>query len=601
MDGFNVETTSKTIYSISRTFEEASESAASQAKQTLKQYLVKEIKNDAGETKAYIVLENNNEVDYILKYKALSDNDIKIIDFDTENELRRKNNEYIKKLFDEYRKDEEDIKNGNADDRTRHLFSAAESWYKNLSFDKKCDKETLDMSSFNFKTLDGKKLSDEELKKFAYERFLAKKESRKKYLKNKDVILGEYDDDGNYNPDALFNVKIYNLEDNLLKMKELAIKENFQIKTYSGRTWLEKDNATADDVRYYMKKNPNLEYVPMQYARSDDYRKKYFEKIEPKRVYIDFTKYDLSRVKYSKEFKEDLVQGRKIKYVEMYRCAYCGYLFEKKDIEVDHVIPVKAFKDEKIRQLQKEKGIESPNDLDNLVFACKECNQKKGASVDPEWSKKARFGSKEWNWVRASDLSKHIKLALFIVAVYFIWYQLFGFPHAPAVEDDNVKVWRRIEIIESILLALQIPHLLLYSKIPKIVTYKRDVTELNINDKRRNSRKICILAVLSTFLYCDCGIFFTTNFILQIVFLIAILIVTKPKEEKCFNFEKLIRRIYSDEDERNRKYHEAQSLKWQKREEEERSRKKQWEEERKRKEHEEWLAEHERIFGKNNE
>lgn len=50
-----------------------------------------------------------------------------------------------------------------------------------------------------------------------------------------------------------------------------------------------------------------------------------------------------------------------------YRCARCGKLFAKKDIDIDHIIP------------KSKGGMDHPM---NLQAMCKHCNRSKGAKTD---------------------------------------------------------------------------------------------------------------------------------------------------------------------------------------------------------------------------
>ena len=60
-------------------------------------------------------------------------------------------------------------------------------------------------------------------------------------------------------------------------------------------------------------------------------------------------------------------------------CAYCGRRIYTRDMEVDHIIPVRlAQVSPRIRRLMKRWGYDGINDPKNLVPACRRCNRAKG-------------------------------------------------------------------------------------------------------------------------------------------------------------------------------------------------------------------------------
>ncbi len=82
-----------------------------------------------------------------------------------------------------------------------------------------------------------------------------------------------------------------------------------------------------------------------------------------------------------------------------YRCVYCGKLLKSKDMQVDHLYPVKkATTDPYIRKKMKKSGIKNVNQLENLVSACKRCNEKKGADTGI-WIVRGILGKSEPLWV----------------------------------------------------------------------------------------------------------------------------------------------------------------------------------------------------------
>ena len=80
----------------------------------------------------------------------------------------------------------------------------------------------------------------------------------------------------------------------------------------------------------------------------------------------------------------------------IYLCAYCGKPILRKNVTVDHIIPVYKAKTSWIYRTfvvsQKETGI---NSLNNLVAACSRCNQKKGKKTGL-WVLRGIYGPFFW-------------------------------------------------------------------------------------------------------------------------------------------------------------------------------------------------------------
>lgn len=98
-----------------------------------------------------------------------------------------------------------------------------------------------------------------------------------------------------------------------------------------------------------------------------------------------------------------------------YQCAYCGKIKTRKNITVDHVIPVdkvvKGKKREKYKRILRRQGITDVNDVRNLVPACKSCNSKKSANTG-FWILKGRIGKYPLFWA-----TYHF---FFIIVIIFI-------------------------------------------------------------------------------------------------------------------------------------------------------------------------------------
>ena len=144
------------------------------------------------------------------------------------------------------------------------------------------------------------------------------------------------------------------------------------------------------DSKYYASLNGIL--------KNDDRIEKLASIAKKKRWTFDTTETQWTRDPYTRDkfFRthnngkpDEYKRNKAGKKVGFYRCAYCGKLVEKSQVEVDHIVPVNAVRanDSIYRDFLKDLGCESVNDSRNLVAACRECNQKKGASVDLKWIK----------------------------------------------------------------------------------------------------------------------------------------------------------------------------------------------------------------------
>lgn len=100
----------------------------------------------------------------------------------------------------------------------------------------------------------------------------------------------------------------------------------------------------------------------------------------------------------------------------MFRCAYCGRIYSKNHITVDHVVPIYAakryFQARTLLKIQKCDGV---NDLKNLVPACRRCNYKKGHRFSFIYSLRAIYGENDWYWKMVWTLRIIIGILLLIV------------------------------------------------------------------------------------------------------------------------------------------------------------------------------------------
>ncbi len=104
---------------------------------------------------------------------------------------------------------------------------------------------------------------------------------------------------------------------------------------------------------------------------------------------------------------------------EYYRCVYCGRIFPRSKITVDHLYSVSsASASDKLRKKMLRDGIENVNDFDNLVPACHNCNAKKAARTG-RWVMKGKLGRHEWYWVIRKILAACLVLAVTALIVHF--------------------------------------------------------------------------------------------------------------------------------------------------------------------------------------
>ena len=99
-----------------------------------------------------------------------------------------------------------------------------------------------------------------------------------------------------------------------------------------------------------------------------------------------------------------------------YRCRYCGKIITEREIEVDHLIPVaRAKKSAAVRRKLKKSGMDSVNDIKNLVPACRRCNRRKGDKMGI-WYIKGKLGASDRYWT----VRRKVQSAVVIVCVAMI-------------------------------------------------------------------------------------------------------------------------------------------------------------------------------------
>lgn len=86
-------------------------------------------------------------------------------------------------------------------------------------------------------------------------------------------------------------------------------------------------------------------------------------------------------------------------FKDMYFCAYCGRLYKKNHITIDHLYPVaKVHSNIRLQEYLQKIGASSVNDPKNLVPACLKCNQRKGTKVGL-WTLRGKIGQHQRLWI----------------------------------------------------------------------------------------------------------------------------------------------------------------------------------------------------------
>lgn len=101
-----------------------------------------------------------------------------------------------------------------------------------------------------------------------------------------------------------------------------------------------------------------------------------------------------------------------------YRCVYCGRKISKNDMEVDHVVPVKAVSHNLLYRLMVPP--EGVNSLSNLVPACHKCNRRKGSKCG-FWLIRGKF------WRICFPLYTILRIALVVAIIGCLYFVFFGY------------------------------------------------------------------------------------------------------------------------------------------------------------------------------
>ena len=100
----------------------------------------------------------------------------------------------------------------------------------------------------------------------------------------------------------------------------------------------------------------------------------------------------------------------------LWRCCYCGKKLKKREIEVDHLIPVYKAKRQRHWQKKLPNGV---NDKTNLVAACRHCNRMKSSKTGL-WYVRGLLGQHQLYWKIIYPLTLVITTILLGVIIYYL-------------------------------------------------------------------------------------------------------------------------------------------------------------------------------------
>lgn len=118
--------------------------------------------------------------------------------------------------------------------------------------------------------------------------------------------------------------------------------------------------------------------------------------------------------KRSSSYRNNFFNNVKSPLPNHYFCAYCGKILSLKNVTIDHLYPVgEVDKNINLQNKLKRIGANSVNDYQNLVPACKKCNNKKGTKMGL-WIIKGEIGRHQRLWIFRWTL-RLLFLVLFIM------------------------------------------------------------------------------------------------------------------------------------------------------------------------------------------
>lgn len=140
----------------------------------------------------------------------------------------------------------------------------------------------------------------------------------------------------------------------------------------SGKTYDLKTEIKNDGFRW----NANQKAWVKEHETIEEYYriKEKYEDIAGIKIRLLDSRYSRDNL-YRKAFFE-----RYHGFFGIYRCAYCGIPMRKKNVTVDHIVPVAQSADsKKSRLFLKYIGAKNINSVKNLTPCCRRCNSSKGS------------------------------------------------------------------------------------------------------------------------------------------------------------------------------------------------------------------------------
>lgn len=175
--------------------------------------------------------------------------------------------------------------------------------------------------------------------------------------------------------------------------RRLLFSDDFKlIKRAYGKSYFElhvPDQAADKWKEKYESLGLRVELIPDEYIRDNKYRNNYF------RFYP----------------------------ADAYRCVYCGRIFPKEMITIDHVFPVKKANTKAGRKYIEKNGLSGINDIKNLVPCCKRCNSRKRTKTGL-WIIRAKAGKADVFWDIMIPIKKGIIVSV-VLLMFFICYNLY--------------------------------------------------------------------------------------------------------------------------------------------------------------------------------
>lgn len=126
--------------------------------------------------------------------------------------------------------------------------------------------------------------------------------------------------------------------------------------------------------------------------------------------------------KRSRNYRNEFFNHYHPLFWDVYLCAYCGKPVRKKNITVDHIIPIdKVNKSISLQQTLINMGADSVNCFQNLTPACSKCNSKKSAKMNYLTIKKGFFFQNQYLRLTADFVYLFVIIMFIILFTYFLF------------------------------------------------------------------------------------------------------------------------------------------------------------------------------------